>query len=137
MPFDARTLITINLAVQIALLVMVLTGVYLSVIKGDVKRHCLLMRIAVPVQIVATIVVMSPSLPNFTSAISLNPLFSIEGLVHHSLGLVVILDWIYINLALTGIIRARGGVLWPMRIAAVSWLVAFALGIHMYFVLWV
>ena len=54
-------------------------------------------------------------------------------LVHHSLGILLILLWVYINLAVMGRVRVFGRLAWYMRTALMLWGVAFLLGLRLYF----
>jgi len=58
-------------------------------------------------------------------------------LIHHALGLVIIGLWLYINLVVGGILKVKGRLAMPMRIALTLWVLVFLIGIHIYIVIWV
>lgn len=128
MAFDVKTLVLANLAVQILLVIMVLCAAYLAK-KREFIRHCNFMRVLVPVQIIAIAAVMLPSMPGY---IENPPGFYTEMLVHHTLGLLVIALWIYINLAFGKVIGMPRKSALFMRTAFILWILAFLLGLHMY-----
>jgi uncharacterized membrane protein len=61
MAIDIRILATANLAVQLVLIALVLSAVYLAR-RGKLTRHCTIVRGAVVAQIIAILAVMLPSL---------------------------------------------------------------------------
>ncbi|MBI2849480.1 MAG: hypothetical protein HYX80_00375 [Chloroflexi bacterium] len=95
------------------------------------KQHCLVMRIAVLIQIGAIARVMFPSLLLQLQSQTVD-WFYFELLAHALAGLSVIGIWIFINLAFMGVIRWRRRLVWPMRVALGLWLLTFALGAHIY-----
>jgi putative membrane protein len=131
MAIDIRTLATANLVVQLALIVLVLSAVYLAR-RGRVKRHCTIVRGAVVVQIIAILVVMLPSLLGYVENVPPIPFLYLELLVHHILGLVLIAIFIYVNLEVEHVIRPVVKRKNVMRTALVVWLIAIALGINIY-----
>ncbi|VVB94867.1 Uncharacterised protein [uncultured archaeon] len=131
MVFDVKTLAMANLGIQIFLIVFVFCAVYF-VKKGDPIKHCTMVRIAVPLQILAIIAVMLPSLVGFIKFEPLGVSFNAELLIHHTLGLLVIVIWIYVNLALGNIIRMPGNLRIFMRTALGLWILALVLGLHIY-----
>lgn len=134
---DIQTLTLINLVIQILLMVTILVAAYLARVKRQLIRHCTIMRVAIPVQMVAIAVVMLPSMLGYIQNEAPGLLFSLEIPVHHGLGLVVVALWIYVNLAFKGIIKIRWRLVIPMRLAFGSWLVTLILGLHIYLSLWV
>ncbi|MDO9098859.1 MAG: hypothetical protein Q7U60_12165 [Candidatus Methanoperedens sp.] len=127
MAFDVKTLALANLAIQILLVIMLFGAAYFAK-KRELIRHCNFMRVLVPVQIIAIAAVMLPSMPGY---IENPPGFYIEMLVHHTLGLLVIALWLYINLAFGKPWMPRKSALF-MRTAFILWILAFLLGLHMY-----
>lgn len=123
---DVRTLALANLAVQILLVITVSCAAYLAK-KKKLTRHCTVMRIAVPVQIIAILAVMLPSMLGYISIGSLTA----EMLAHHTLGVVVIALWIYINLVYGKPYMPRNLALF-MRSAFLLWMLAFILGVYLY-----
>ncbi len=130
--FDTQTLTLINLVIQLSLMVTIFVAAYLARVKRQLLRHCTIMRVAIPVQIVAIAVVMLPSMLGYIQNEAPGLLFSLEIPVHHGLGLMVVVLWIYVNLAFKGIIKTRWRLVIPMRLAFGSWLVTFILGLHIY-----
>ncbi len=130
MVFDVKTLALANLGIQIFLIAFVLQAVYF-VKKGNPLKHCSMVRIAVPLQILAIITVMLPSLLGY---LTIEPfgIFKAELLIHHTLGLLVVVFWIYINLAFGNIIRMPRNFRMFMRTALGLWLLALVLGLHIY-----
>lgn len=137
MSFDIQTLVLINLILQILLMVTVFVAAYLAKVKRQLIRHCTIMRIAIPVQIVTIAVIMLPSMLGYIENETPGLLFRVEIPVHHALGLVVVALWIYINLAFKGIIKTRWRLVILMRVALGSWLVTLISGLHIYLSLWV
>ncbi len=134
---DLQTLVLINLVVQILLMVTIFVAAYLARVKRQLIRHCTIMRIAIPVQIVAIAIVMLPSMLGYIENEPPGLLFSLVIPAHHALGLVVVALWIYVNLAFEGIIKTRWRLVIPMRLAFGSWLVTLILGLYIYLSLWV
>ncbi|MCZ7393171.1 MAG: hypothetical protein ABOK23_09635 [Candidatus Methanoperedens sp.] len=132
MVIDPKTLATVNLVVQILLLIMVLGAEYLAK-KRELMRHCKFMRILVPVQIIAIATVMLPSMLGYLAN---PPPFSTEMLVHHALGLSVVVLWIYINLSFGKPWMPRNLALF-MRSAFTLWILALLLGLHMYLLIYI
>lgn len=126
MAIDVKTLALANLAVQILLVVVVFGAAYLAK-KKKLALHCKFMRTLVPVQIAATAAVMLPSLLGYLGTGALG----IEMLLHHTLGILVIILWIYINLVFGKPYMPRKLALF-MRAAFSLWILAFLLGVHMY-----
>ena len=59
--------------------------------------------------------------------------FRTEMLVHHSLGILLVLLWAYINMAVMGWVRVVGKLPMYMRTALLLWVLVFLLGLHLYF----
>jgi len=136
MILDPRTLALINLAVQAFLVFAVFGAAYLARRRRDFRRHCTIMRIAVPLQIIAIVFVMLPSLRDHISH-GQPGLLNDEMLAHHVLGALVIVLWIYINIVLMGLVKPLGRPAVAMRLAFASWVVSLFMGIHIYFMIWV
>ena len=66
MALDFRTLIALNITVQITLALALAGSVYLAK-KRSLKRHCAAMRIIVPVQILAILGIMLPAMSSYTN----------------------------------------------------------------------
>lgn len=134
MVFDIKTQAMVNLTIQVLLIMTVSGAVYLAK-KRNLGKHCVVMRVAVLLQIIAIAGVMLPSMLGYIEH-EQRGLFNIEILVHHTLGLAVIAIWIYINLVFMGVMRIRGRLAAAMRLALASWILALIIGIHMYFLIW-
>lgn len=131
MAFDIKTLATINLAIQILLMIM-LSFASFAAKKGDLQKHCTIIRIAVLLQIAAILSVMLPSILGYLLYQKTGNLF-LELLFHLTLGLVLIGLWIYINLVYMKIIRWPVNFILIMRSAFVLWTLVFIIGLHIYF----
>ncbi len=132
MALDVKTLALASLVVQVLLMMIVSGAAYLAK-KKDLVKHCTIMRVLVPVQIITIVAVMLPSMLGYLKA----PRgFSIEMLVHHSLGLLVVMLWLYINLAFGKAWMPRNFALF-MRSAFVLWILAFFIGLYMYLQIWI
>lgn len=124
-----------NLVVQAILLAGVLAGAYLA--RGrKFGRHCLLMRVLMGVQILLIGIIMAPQLARYTRNWSGFSAFTAELIIHHVLGLVALGLWIYINLALAGVVKAPRRYTWFMRSALVSWVASLALGGYLFWYIW-
>ncbi|MCZ7403542.1 MAG: hypothetical protein O8C67_01240 [Candidatus Methanoperedens sp.] len=130
MAFDVKTLALANLGIQIFLIAFVFQAVYF-VKKGNPLKHCAMVRIAVPLQVLAIIAVMLPSLLGYI-LVEPSGIFKTELLIHHTLGLLVVLLWIYINLAFSNVISMPGNFRLFMRTALGLWLLSLVLGLHIY-----
>lgn len=62
MSIDLQALVVINFVVQLLLMVAVFSAVFFVKVKHQLIRHGMIMRVAVPVQIVSIAVVMLPSM---------------------------------------------------------------------------
>ncbi len=136
MAFDVGSIALINFVVQWVLIILVLAAVFLAKRKRSFRKHCTLMRVAVPVQVVAVLGVMLPSMVGYIEKERPGPVFTAEMLLHHGLGLVVIMLWVYINLVSLGVIGTRRGFKMAMRSAFALWLLTFGIGLHLYFSIW-
>ena len=131
MMIDVKTLAMANLAVQIVLIITVFGAVYLARNKKLI-RHCTVIRIAVPLQILAILFVMLPSMLGLIGDGPPVPFFYPEMLVHHSLGLAVVGLWVYINLGIERRVempRNRAAVMW---LALGVWIASLVLGLSIY-----
>jgi hypothetical protein len=129
---DVKVLAQGNLAVQTLLMGVLSVAAYNSLIKRDFKKHCAILRIAVPVQILAITLVMLPSLLGYLINERKGVLFDSEILLHHTLGLVVIAVWIYANLVLLKKIKSRIPLKKVMRLGLVSWIITYSAGVYLY-----
>jgi len=128
---DYLTIVSLNLALQLILAVALGVAVFLAK-KKNFQRHCLVLRLAVAAQILAILALMSPAMVAILEPGRPNGLFQAEVLLHHSLGLVVVLLWIYINLVYLGRLKARLSPRRAMQAAAGLWVVSFILGFNIY-----
>lgn len=131
MYFDSRALALANLITQMALLV-VLSGAFYLARNKEFNRHCKVMRAAVPVQIIAVLGIMFPSMDMFIEHTQVEPLFKAEILMHHLLGLSVLALWIYINFVFLGFLSLKFRLRNIMRLALTFWVVTLILGLHIY-----
>ena len=130
-----RNAAIINVALQIVLMVAALVAFRLAK-RRRFKRHCLVMRISVAVQVVLIAALMAPSLSAYLTHWGGWSWFTAEIIVHHVLGVIVVLLFIYFNLALTGVVKSPKRLRPYMRSALVLWLVSLALGLHLYLYIW-
>lgn len=135
MAFDVRILAVTNLTVQLLLIILISVAAYLAK-KRQLKKHCTIMMVAVPVQIIAIAGVMLPSMLGYVQYGQPYSFFNIEIWAHHILGLAVIALWIYINLVFRRLIKIRGRLVNHMRLAFVLWLLVLFTGLHLYIVIW-
>jgi uncharacterized membrane protein YozB (DUF420 family) len=131
MAIDIRILASANLVVQLALIGSVFGAVYLAR-RGRVIRHCTIARGAVIVQIIAILAIMLPSLLGYVENVPPLPFLYPELIIHHILGLVLILIFVYVNLEVGRVVRPLIKRKSVMRLALGVWLVALALGINIY-----
>ena len=94
-----------NLTVQLLLTVTVFIAAYLAKRKQVLGEHCTIMKIATPLQITTIAGIMLPSMLGYIENEPLGALFSVEILIHHTLGLVVVALLVYINPVFIGIIK--------------------------------
>lgn len=132
MALDVKTLALASLVVQVLLMMIVSGAAYLAK-KKDLVKHCTIMRVLVPVQIITIVAVMLPSMPGY---IKNSAGFNTEMLVHHSFGVLVLALWLYINLAFGKAWMPRNFTL-LMRSAFVLWILAFFIGLYMYLQIWI
>ena len=135
MVIDFQMLVELNLIVQMILVLLLYVASRLA-IGGDFKKHCTLMRIAVPVQILTVLGVMLPSMYGYLRNTSTETLFNSEILIHHSLGLGVVFLWIYINIIFMGFLKPAIKIRTMMRLALASWAVSMLIGLHLYWVVY-
>ena len=131
MAFDIKNLAMINLTIQIFLVILLSYAVFLAK-KLDLRKHCTIIRIAVLLQIAAIGAVMLPSMLGYIENGAPGVLFNTEILFHHTLGILVIGLWTYINLVYAKIIRWPGNFKSIMRSAYVLWILAFIIGLQLY-----
>jgi len=135
MVFNVKTLAMINLTIQVLLIIMAAGAVFLAK-KRNLGKHCVVMKVAVPLQIIAIASVMLPSMLGYIENEYPSTFFNIEMMLHHTLGLIVIAIWIYVNLVFAGIMRIRGRLMVAMRLALASWILSLIIGLHMYLLIW-
>lgn len=131
MAIDVKTIAEINLGVQLLLTLTLIGAVYLAKSK-KFGNHCKVMRIAVPIQILAILAIMLPSMNGYLVHGTPSPLFRAEMLVHHSIGLAIVVLWIYINLIFLGYMRPRFKIRTAMRLALAFWALSLFMGFHMF-----
>jgi putative membrane protein len=126
-----------NLIIQFIIIGLIGYAGYIAKWRKALKKHCNLMRIAVAILVVTTAGVMLPALLGYTGPGVPASWLYVEMWVHHGLGLLVLVIFIYSSLAFSKIIRTRRRLVFPMRIATAAWLVSFGLGVHLYIVIWI
>lgn len=134
---NEKIIVNINLVLQCMLLITVLVAGYLARFRRKLKVHCFILRIAVPAQIVSIFAIMLPAMLGYIQRGNRPVLFNTAMVIHHTLGLVVIALWVYINLVFQGIIKGVGKLSIPMRFAFFTWITVLLLGIYLYLVTWV
>jgi hypothetical protein len=130
-----RNVAIFNLVVQALLVAGVFGGAYLAW-RRKFGRHCLLMRVLMGVQILLIGIIMAPQLARYIRPWSGFSALIVELIVHHVLGLVALALWIYINLAMTGVVKAPRRYTWFMRSALASWVASLALGGYLFWYIW-
>lgn len=133
MTIDVRQLAELNLIVQLILALMLLIAFRLARTR-NYKGHCTVMRTAVPIQILAVLGIMLPSMHGYEQNIPISNLFFLEISLHHILGLGLIVLWIYINLVFMRLLNPLLKIKTAMRIALIFWAVSMALGLHIYYI---
>ena len=131
MLLEYQTLVASNLILQLILAAALAFAVFLAK-KKNFQRHCLVLRLAVTAQILAILALMSPAMGQILEPGRPDGLFRAEVLVHHGLGLAVVLLWIYINLVYLRHLKARLAPRLAMQAAAGLWVVSLILGFHIY-----
>jgi hypothetical protein len=132
-----KVLADINLGVQCVLLIALGVAAYFSIKKKDLKTHCRILRIAVPVQMLAVAAVMLPSLLGYLRHERRGAVFNTELLVHHVIGLLVIAAWVYANLVVLKKIKPFIPLRFVMRLALAAWILVFLMGVYQYFSIYV
>ncbi len=136
MTISPQTIAFINLAVQVLIIVTVLTAAYLARKKRKFKNHCTIMRFVVPVQILSSIMIMFPSLIGQLEFGDRGPLFDAEAILHHTMGIAIFLIFIFVNLVLLRVIKIRVRLRLFMRTAFSLWMIAFLIGLHLFIQVW-
>lgn len=131
MALDIRTLVALNITVQIILALVLAGSIYLAK-KRSLKRHCAVMRITVPVQILAILGIMLPAMSGSLNRPADSAVFVWEVLIHHALGLGVVVFWIYINLVFLRYVKPFLRIRPTMQMAAAFWIISLILGVHIY-----
>jgi hypothetical protein len=124
-----------NLILQAVLIAGVFVGAGLA-LRRRFKQHCLLMRVLMGVQIVLIGTIMGPQFVRYFPRPSNISAFDTVLIIHHTLGLLALVLWVYINLAFTGVVKAPRRYTWFMRTAATSWTISLAMGAYVFWYLW-
>ena len=135
MPLDYEMLVAANIVLQLVLTAALVFAVFLAK-KKNFQKHCLVLRLAVLAQIAAILALMSPAMGPILEPGRPNDLFRAEVLVHHGLGLAVVLLWAYINLVFLGRIKARLPPRRAMQAATGFWAASLIMGFHIYLILY-
>ena len=136
MALDVETLAVVNLSVQVSLIIVVFIAAFMAR-KSDFKKHCTIMRVLLPLQIISIAGVMLPSMLGYIKNEQPGIFFNIEMLIHHAFGLAVVALWVYVNLALRGVMKMWGRLVVAMRLAFALWVLTFLIGLHLYLLIWV
>ena len=136
MVINTQALAWANLAVQLVLFLVVLTAAYLARKKKKFKAHCSIMRVAVPLQLIIIAGAMLPSMVGLIERGQSGWIFNTTMLVHHSLGLAVVILWVVINLLFMGIVKINMDIKILMRAAFFSWIMALLLGAFLFKGIW-
>jgi hypothetical protein len=124
-----------NLIIQCVLVVWVAVGSSIA-LRRRYRRHCLIMRSAVAVQALSIGIIMAPSLASYVAHLSGWSRFVIEMVVHHALGVIVLLLFIYVNLAYLGVVRAPRRMRPFMLTALGLWVASLGLGVYLFWYIW-
>jgi hypothetical protein len=130
-----KNVATFNLIVQAILVVGVCIGAWLAR-RRKFDRHCLLMRVLMGGQILMIGVIMAPQLVRYTRHWSGFSAFTAGLIVHHVLGLVALALFVYVNLAMAGLVKAPRRYRWFMWSALASWVVSLGLGAYLFWYIW-
>ncbi len=79
---------------------------------------------------------MAPQLVRYLRGWSGFSAFTVELIVHHVFGLVALALWVYINLAMTGVVKAPRRYKPFMWTALASWVVSLGLGAYLFWYIW-
>ena len=131
MALDFRTLIALNITVQIILALALAGSIFLAK-RRSLKKHCAAMRIIVPVQILAILGIMLPAMSSYTNQPAGSAISGYEILIHHALGLGVVVLWVYINLVFLRYVKPFLRLKPTMQMAAAFWILSLILGVHIY-----
>ncbi|MBI2908524.1 MAG: hypothetical protein HYX92_12840 [Chloroflexi bacterium] len=135
---DIATLAKASLAVNVFIMVTLFVAAYLAKVRRSYGAHCTFMRVAVPLQLLIIASVMLPSLLEYISHRGAEePFVLVEILIHHTFGLLAVLLWAYINLVFVGVVRSPLRLAILMRLAFVTWTLAFLMGVRFYVIIWV
>jgi hypothetical protein len=58
-------------------------------------------------------------------------------LIHHFIGLTIVILWVYINLVFLRHLQSKFGIKAIMRIAMALWMLSLVIGIHMFLLVYV
>lgn len=131
MVFNIENLAFINLSIQFFLFLLLNYATFLAK-KRDLHKHCTIIGISAGIQIAAIVAVMWEPMLGYIGNDAQDIPFKIELLLHHSLGILLILLWIYINLVYARFIRSRFNLRNIMKLAYIIWTFTFILGLHIY-----
>ncbi len=131
MAFNIENPAFINLSVQFLLILLLNYATFLAK-KRDLHKHCTIIRITAFIQIAAIVAVMWGPMLGYLGNDTQDILFNMELLIHHSLGILLITLFIYINFVFLKITRSRGNLRNIMKAAYIIWTFTFILGLHIY-----
>ena len=128
---EIRTLASVNLALQAVLIAVAFVAAHFAR-KRQLQTHCRVMRFVVPLQALSVLSMMLPAMLGYFPLGQRGLLLAIEIPVHVTLGLVVVLLWVHVNLVVKGVTRTWGRLANTMRLAFASWVISFLVGLHVY-----
>jgi uncharacterized membrane protein YozB (DUF420 family) len=107
----------------------------LQVSKDPMGKHCRFVGVAVLLQLISILAFMSPSMSMLTG-IGVGSSLLTQMYLHHFAGLLVIVLFIYIWLAVAGRIKRVVDPFKLMKITLALWIIVFIGGLNLYLSLW-
>jgi hypothetical protein len=130
-----RGLALANLVLQVLLIASTLAAVW-QARRMRLKRHCLVMRFTVGVEVILIAALMAPSMASYIGSWSGWSWFTTLLVVHHALGVIAVLLFIFFNLAVGRVIKYPGRLRPFMWTAFGLWVVVLAMGAYLYWYIW-
>ncbi len=125
---------SLNLLLQF-LSVIILIIALLQVSKDPSGKHCRFVGIAVLLQLVSILFFMFPSMSALTD-LGLSSSLQTQMYLHHFAGLLVVIFYIYIKLAIDGRVKMIFNPFNLMKITLALWIIVFIGGIGLYLSIW-
>jgi hypothetical protein len=130
-----RGLALANLVLQALLIVSTLVAVWLAR-KKRLKRHCLVMRVTVGVEVILIGALMAPSLASYLRNWNGWTWFTAQIIIHHALGVIAVLLFVFFNLVVGRVIKFPGRLRPYMWTAFGLWVVVLGMGAYLYWYIW-